>query len=323
MVMNKQSQDITLAEQTARERSLRDYVILGLKGFCMGASDVVPGVSGGTMAFILGIYEELIDAIKSIDLKVIRLALSLKVKAVLRAVPWQFLLSIFIGILLAFLTLARGLEWLLENQPLYLWSFFFGLVLASGLTVSSRVTKWGIGAVTSLVVAAIAAWFIVGLIPVQTSDTPVTIFLSGMVAICAMILPGISGAFILFVLGKYQTMLNALTNFNVATIGIFAAGAGVGIISFARVVSWLFKRYHDITVAGLIGLMLGSLRKLWPWKETISTTLDRHGETIPLVQINIAPPGFGPEFFAAVGLAVLGFVLVIALDKIAGQKGFE
>ena len=318
--MEKQLQDTTLTPEMASNRSLRDYVILSLKGFCMGASDVVPGVSGGTMAFILGIYEELIEAIKSIDLQVIKLALSFKVKAVLQAVPWQFLLALFIGVLLAFLTLARGLEWLLENQPIYLWSFFFGLVLSSGITVSSRVNKWGVGAVAGLIGAAIAAWFIVGLIPVRTADTPLAIFLSGMIAICAMILPGISGSFILFILGKYQTILSALTNFDVVTLGIFAAGAAVGIVSFARVVSWLFKRYHDITVAVLIGLMLGSLRKLWPWKETISTTLDRHGETIPLEQINIAPPNFGPEFFAAVGLAILGFVLVVVLDKMAGHK---
>lgn len=286
----------------------------------MGASDIVPGVSGGTMAFILGIYEELIDSIKSVDLRVIKLLLHFKLKEVFNIVPWRFLLAIFIGILVAILTLAQILETLLEKRPVFLWAFFFGLVLSSSITVSKRVKTWQPGAIAGAVLAAIAAWFIVGAVPVTTPDTPWFVFLSGVIAICAMILPGISGSFILVVLGKYQTILSAVNDRDFVVLIIFAAGAGIGIISFAQVVSWLFKRYHDVTVAVLMGLMLGSLRKIWPWKETISTTIDRHGEVVPLEQINIAPPSFGSEFIIALGLTIIGFLVVIALDRLANKS---
>jgi len=286
----------------------------------MGASDVVPGVSGGTMAFILGIYEELIDSIKSIDLKVIKLLFSLKLKTIFEVVPWRFLLSIFMGILIAVFSLARGIEWLLENRPIFLWSFFFGLVLSSGLTVSKRISSWRMSIIAGAVIAVVVSYIIVGLVPVSTPDTPSFLFLSGMIVICAMILPGISGSFILVLLGKYQTILSAVNSREIVTLGIFALGAAIGLITFAQVVSWLFKRHHDLTVAILMGLMLGSLRKLWPWKETILTTLDRHGQEVPLQQINISPPNFDVAFFTAVGVAIIGFLIVIALDTLAAQK---
>ncbi|MFQ5575651.1 MAG: DUF368 domain-containing protein [Anaerolineae bacterium] len=286
----------------------------------MGASDVVPGVSGGTMAFILGIYEELIDAIKAIDLTVIKLLLALKFKQIMTTVPWQFLLAVVTGILLAVFTLAQGIEWLLVNRPVLLWSFFFGLVLASVLTVSKRITRWLPRTMLALALAAVGAYIIVGLVPAQTPDAPWFVFLSGAIAICAMILPGISGSFILVLLGKYQYMLSAFNNRDVLTLAIFVMGAGVGIISFARLLSWLFRRYHNATIAMLTGLMLGSLRKVWPWKETLSTILDRHGQPIPVKQINVLPPAFDSQLALAIGLAVLGFVIVFALENLAAQK---
>ncbi len=307
-------------DQAPTKRTLIDYAGLVLRGFCMGASDVVPGVSGGTIAFILGIYEELIDSIKTIDLKLIKLLLSFKLKEVFEVVPWRFLLSILFGILLAVFSLARGLEWLLENQPQIVWSFFFGLVLASGITVSKRINRWSRGAVAAAIIAAVAAYFIVGLVPVSTPDALWSIFLSGMIAICAMILPGISGSFILVLLGKYQSILSAVNNRDILTLSVFAAGAAIGIVTFAQIVSWLFKRYHDITVAALMGLMLGSLRKLWPWKVTTSTIIDRHGEIIPLEQVNVLPPHFESVVIIAVGIALVGFFAVIGLDYLAGRR---
>lgn len=307
-------------EQTPTKRTLIDYAGLVLRGFCMGASDVVPGVSGGTMAFILGIYEELIDSIKTIDLKLLRLLLSFRLKEVFEVVPWRFLLSVLIGILLAVFSLAQGLEWLLENQPQIVWSFFFGLVLASGITVSKRINRWSGGAAAAAVIAAVAAYFIVGLVPVSTPDALWSVFLSGVIAICAMILPGISGSFILVLLGKYQSILSAVNNRDILTLGVFAAGAAIGIVTFAQIVSWLFKRYHDITVAALMGLMLGSLRKLWPWKETTSIIIDRHGETIPLEQVNVLPPHFESVVIIAVAIAVVGFFAVLGLDYLAGRR---
>ncbi len=306
--------------QSLPERTLKDYLGLVLRGFCMGASDIVPGVSGGTIAFIFGIYEELINSIKAINLEVIRLLLSFKLKAVFQIVPWQFLLAIFAGILLAVFSLARGLEWLLENYPVLVWSFFFGLVLSSSIAVSKRIGKWHVGAITTTAVAVIVSYFIVGLVPVATPETAWFVFLSGAIVICAMILPGISGSFILVLLGKYQYILGAVNRRDILTLGIFATGAAVGIITFAQVVSWLFKRYHNLTVATLIGLMIGSLRKIWPWQETISWATNRHGETVPLEQVNILPSDFGPEFMAAIGIALVGFLIVIVLDNLANRK---
>jgi len=306
--------------QISPRRTIKGYLNIVLRGFLMGASDVVPGVSGGTMAFILGIYEELIDSIKSIDLHVIKLLLSLKIKAALNIVPWQFLLSVLVGILLAVFSLAKGLEWLLVNEPVLLWSFFFGLVLASVLMVSKRITHWSVKTIAAITLAAIGAYVLVGLVPTETPTAPWFIFLSGAIVICAMILPGISGSFILVLLGKYQYILGAVNNRDFITLGIFAMGATIGIITFAQVLSWLFKRYHNVTIALLTGLMLGSLRKVWPWKETIATILDRHGQPIPIQQANVLPTTFTPEVAFAIGLAAFGFILVFALESIAARQ---
>ena len=282
------------------------YIKLALKGFCMGAADVVPGVSGGTMAFILGIYEELILAIRSFDLTFAKLALSLKFREALEHVNWKFLLALGLGILTAILSLAKGLSWLLTNQPVMIWSFFFGLVLASVLTVRTRVSRWTVGLVAAAIIAAIAAFFLVGLTPVSTPETWWFLFLSGAVAICAMILPGISGAFILVLLGKYHFVLEAVNQRNLPPLIIVAAGAVVGIIIFSRLLGWLFKNHHDLVVAVLCGLMLGSLRKVWPWK---------------LDGVNIWPAGLNSEVFIALGLAVLGVIVVAALDRAARRQG--
>ncbi len=311
---------MTTINQISPARTFKDYLGIVLRGFLMGASDVVPGVSGGTMAFILGIYEELIDAIKAINVTFFRLLLSLKVKEAFDVVPWKFLLAVLTGILLAIFSLAKGLEWLLENKPILLWSFFFGLVLASVLMVSKRITRWGIGTVAAVFLAALGAYWLVGLVPTETPTAPWFVFLSGAIAICAMILPGISGSFILVLLGKYQYILGAVNRHDFITLGIFAVGAGLGIITFAQFLGWLFKRYHNLTVAMLTGLMLGSLRKVWPWKETLSTLTDRHGNLIPVVQVNILPPALTAEVWFAVALAVLGFAVVFSLEYVASRQ---
>ncbi len=302
-------------------RGLVQYVLLSAKGFCMGASDVVPGVSGGTMAFILGIYEELINAIRSFDIRSLKLLFTFKIRAFLNAVSWQFLLSVGIGILLAIFTLARGLAWLLDNKPVLIWSFFMGLILASVITVSRRVKHWGYGPWLSFFLGLAGIYLLVGLVPGSTPNHALFLFLSGATAICAMILPGISGSFILVLLGKYQFILEAVNHRDVGVLLVFMAGAAVGIIAFSRLLGWMLSRYHDLIVAFLIGLMLGSLRKIWPWKETIETGLNRHGEVIPIVQCNILPPGFGAEVVVALALMAFGFLVVMALDWMAGKSG--
>jgi len=306
--------------ELGRSRTVGDYAGLVARGFLMGSADVVPGVSGGTIAFIVGIYEELIESIRAAARPPVWKALAtLRIGAALKAVNAGFLIALLSGILLAIFTLAKGIEWLMTNQPVYLWSFFFGLVLASVWTVSIRIPRWSPLLVLALVVGAVGAYIIVGLVPLQTPETPWFLFLSGALAICAMILPGISGSFILVLLGKYQYVLGAVNQRDFVTIAIFAAGAVIGLVSFAQVLGWLFKRYHDLAVALLTGLMLGSLRKVWPWKEVLATITDRHGALIPTVEANVLPASFGVEALVALGLAVVGFALVFLLDRLANQ----
>lgn len=304
-----------------RSRTPAEYAGLVARGFVMGSADVVPGVSGGTMAFILGIYEELIRSIRAVARPPFwKALLGLRVVEALKAVNAGFLVALLSGILLAVLSLAKGLEWLLENQPVYLWSFFFGLVLASVWTVSRRIPRWSPKLIGALLLGTVGAYIVVGLVPLQTPESAWYLFLSGALAICAMILPGISGSFILVLLGKYQFVLGAVNDRDIVTIAIVGAGAVIGLVSFAQVLGWLLKRYHDLAVAVLIGLMLGSLRKIWPWKEVLATITDRHGALIPTVEANILPATFGSEVVIALGLALLGFVLVLVLDKLANQK---
>ncbi|HOP46936.1 MAG TPA: DUF368 domain-containing protein [Desulfobacteraceae bacterium] len=303
-----------------KNRSLFGYFILWVKGFCMGAADVVPGVSGGTMAFILGIYDELISSIRSFDLKGLRLLMGLKMRQLLEHISWEFLLALGLGILTAIFSLARVLSWLLDNRPVLVWSFFVGLILASAISISRRIEKWRSGTWICLFAGIMGTYVIVGLVPVSTPDKTWFLFLCGAVAICAMILPGISGSFILVLLGKYKYVLDAVNNKDIFVIGIFAAGACMGIIVFSRILGWLLKKHHDFMVAILTGLMLGSLRKVWPFKKTIESITDIHGKIIPLVQSNIIPAEWNMEVSYAIVLAVVGLVVVYLLDSIGEEK---
>jgi putative membrane protein len=292
----------------------------------MGSADVVPGVSGGTMAFITGIYEELISSIRAVGRSAFwRPLAQLRIGQALRAMNFPFLLAVGSGIALAVITLARGLEWLLIHQPVFLWSFFFGLVLGSVLTVSRRIKQWRLSLWGALVAGAIGAYVLIGMVPLSTPNTWWFLFLSGALAICAMILPGVSGAFILVLLGKYQFVLSAVNQRDLVTLALVSAGAIVGIVTFAQLLGWLFRRYHDATVALLIGLMVGSLRKIWPWKLTSEFIEGSHGELLPVAQRNVLPAwlvdgSVNPAVLGAVGLAVVGFVGVVILERLARRR---
>jgi len=287
----------------------------------MGAANVIPGVSGGTMALILGIYEELINAIRSINLKFVRLITILNIKEALSSVSWPFLLPVGLGVLLATFSLAEVLSWLLDRYPVIVWSFFFGLIVSSVITVSRVIKQWRILTIVAIVVGTIIAYGLFGVIPVSTPSAPWFIFVSGFIAICAMILPGISGAYILVLLGKYHYILKALNNKDFFTLFIIGAGALVGLISFAQILGWLLKKYHDLTMAILIGLMCGSLRKIWPWKETVTTFIDSHGKEIPSLQSNIIPSSFTIEVGFALLFMLIGILLIWGLDLWARKNG--
>ncbi len=309
-----------------KPRRVQDYLGLVLRGFMMGSADLVPGVSGGTIALLLGIYRELIESIRGIaQPPFFRALAALRVREALEVLNWRFLLAVASGIFLALLTLSRGLEHLITHYPELLWSFFFGLILASVVSVSRRVTRWRAGVVLVLLAGSAASYGLVGLLPARTPETTWFIFLSGAVAICAMILPGISGAFILVLLGKYQFMVSAISGRDIATVATFLAGAVVGIVSFAQLLGWLFRRFHDLTLAFLTGVMLGSLRKLWPWKTDPLSLVDELGVTIPSLQRNFLPPlvidgAPNPHLLLAVALAVLGVVAVLGLEYLARNE---
>jgi len=287
----------------------------------MGAANVIPGVSGGTMALILGIYEELINAIRSINLKFVRLITILNIKEALSTVSWPFLLPVGLGVLLATFSLAEALSWLLDRYPVIVWSFFFGLIVSSVITVSRVIKQWRISTIVAIVVGTIIAYGFFGVIPVSTPNAPWFIFGSGFIAICAMILPGISGAYVLVLLGKYHYILEALNNKDFFTLFIIGAGSLVGLISFAQILGWLLKRYHDLIMAILIGLMCGSLRKIWPWKETVTTFIDSHGNEIPSLQSNIIPSSFTSEVIYALLFMLIGILVIWSLDFWARKNG--
>ncbi len=307
-------------------RKLTNYITLTLKGMGMGAADVVPGVSGGTIAFITEIYEELVNSIKSINVQALKDLFSKGVGAFWRQINGNFLLAVFLGILISIFSLARLLEHLLQTYPILVWSFFFGLIVASAIYVARKITHWSINKVIGIIVGIAVAYMITELTPAQTPEATWFIFISGALAICAMILPGISGAFILLLLGKYQFVIGAVGNLNVSVLGILVLGALVGIISFSNLLSWLLRKYHDVTIAVLAGFMVGSLNKVWPWKKTVSTFVDRHGEIQPLVEKNILPSEFAvhtsqdPLLLQAVIVAVAGFALIFIIEGITQSK---
>ncbi|GIV63536.1 MAG: DUF368 domain-containing protein [Chloroflexota bacterium] len=301
-------------------RSLWDYLTITMRGFLMGTADAVPGVSGGTVALLVGIYEELIQSIRAVaDLRHLQRVFRLQFKALLDELPWKFLLALVLGIFAGAITLAHLLENLLETQPLFVWAFFFGLVAASAVVVARRIRVWGVVNVLLLIAGAVITYLVVGLVPMDTPDTSLAFFLSGMIAICAMILPGISGAFILVLLGKYQDVLAAVTNLDIPRLIVFLLGAVVGISLFSRVLGWLFRRFHDATIALMIGLMLGSLRKLWPWKGESSAPGEMLAPEISDSLINVLP-AWSVETLLVGVVALLGFGLVVGLEGLAARR---
>jgi putative membrane protein len=303
--------------------SLKSAFLLMLKGLCMGAADTVPGVSGGTIALITGIYEDLLTAIKSANAKMVAGILRFDLKGALSELHLRFILSLFLGIGIAILSLARLMSYLLANHAMLTWSLFFGLIAASIWVVGKQVEKWTMGTGISFLAGAGAAFVIVNLMPTSTPEDLWFIFLSGVVAICAMILPGLSGAFILLILGKYEFIIDTLKNpflaDNIQIIMVFLAGCAVGLAGFARFLKLLLMKYHSLTLAFLTGLMFGSMRKIWPWKETLETAMI-HGKLRVLRERNIWPQAIDSDLAFAVCLIITGFIFVLALERLSRVK---
>ena len=300
--------------------SIKEAGILSLKGLCMGSADVIPGVSGGTIAFITGIYEDLIKALKSLDFTMVRRLLKFDLKGAVAASQIRFLLSLFAGIGFAIISLARLMNYLINTYPVFTWSLFFGLIAASIWVVSRQVPAWTMRTAISLAIGIAAAAFIMNLIPITTPEALWFIFLCGIIAICAMILPGISGAFILLILGKYEfitaTLKNPFLPQNILIIIVFCLGCLIGLLSFSRLLNYLLTRFHALTLAFLTGLMVGAMPKIWPWKQVLATEIIS-GQRHITWGANIIPETLNKEVWLAIGLAIIGFVVVMIIERLA------
>ena len=304
-------------------RKVKDYIVIGLKGMAMGAADVVPGVSGGTIAFISGIYEELLGSISNVNLGLFKTLKNEGFKIAWKQLNGNFLVSLFLGIFISILSLAKAIKYLLENEPILLWSFFFGLVLASIIYIAKQISKWNFIIIIILILGAFLAYYITTLNPlISENSSSLYVFFAGAIAICAMILPGISGSFILVLLGAYKPVLDALNDKDFKTIFTFIAGAIIGLLSFSKVLKWLFANYKNYTLAALTGFILGSLNKIWPWKETLTWRVNSHGIKVPFNQQSVTPFSFDgdPELSLAIVLAIVGFLLILLMEKLAVKR---
>lgn len=311
----------------------------------MGAADVVPGVSGGTIAFITGIYEELLSSIANINLQALKVLRKDGLKAFWKRINGNFFLFLLGGIVISIVSLAHLIQFLLSDYPIPTWAFFFGLILASVGVVYGKIKKpkhWNVWMAMAL--GAIVAYFITLATPAQGTDNLMYIFFSGSIAIIAMILPGISGSFILLLLGVYLTVMETISNFTGAlknmavdqlvpsgtVIAVFLVGCVTGLLLFSRVLKWMFEKAHDLTVAVLTGFLVGSLNKVWPWKRTLETFVKHPGtekeKVVPLVERNVLPETYTeftgqPDFLVAALIAfVVGFIVVVGLNKLAPKE---
>ncbi|MBL4797340.1 MAG: DUF368 domain-containing protein [Oleispira sp.] len=300
------------------------HLWLYLKGIAMGCADVVPGVSGGTIAFITGIYTELLDSIKSVNLQALIVLFKQGPKAAWQAINGTFLVTLLAGILTAILTLARLIHYLLDQHAVLLWSFFFGLILASSLHMAKQIKQWQPTTLFALLIGAVFAAYISIASPTSIEPSYLNIFIAGSIAICAMILPGISGSFILLLMGLYAPVLEAVKGLQLDIMLIFALGAGIGLMLFSRLLSWLLHRYQDLMFSLLTGFMLGALLKVWPWKETISYRLNSKGLEVPFEQLNRLPEWLSSDqVIAALVLGFIGFLCVILLEKVSVNESSE
>ena len=298
-------------------RTTKEYLSLSLKGMAMGAADIIPGVSGGTIAFISGIYEELIETINNVNFEAIKKLKKNGIKSFWTHINANFLIALLTGIAISIMSLAKVITHLLETHSQLLWGFFFGLIIASVYIVGKQVNKWDINNIISLIIGSSIAFYITILNPMQNPDALWFVFLSGSIAICAMILPGISGSFILLLLGSYEFILVAIKDFKLDVITIFGVGCITGLLAFSKLLNWLFKKYHDITIALLTGFLIGSLNKIWPWKETIQTRINSHGEIVPFIQSNVLPSNFEGDsnIIEVILLSLIGLVLIYLLER--------
>ena len=317
-------------------RRIIDYLVITFKGIAMGAADVVPGVSGGTIAFISGIYEELIESIDKFNLGFFNVWKKKGFLTAWKAINGSFLFALFLGIAISILSLAKIIKWLLHNEPIILWSFFFGLVLASIIYIAKQISKWSLKVIVAIILISILSYYITLAEPFASPDSPYYLLFCGFIAIIAMILPGVSGAFILLILGVYQTAIDTINNlrdgilqgdmtlFKEAFLNfiLLAVGAVIGLKVFSKALNWMFKYQKNLTLAILTGFMVGSLNKIWPWKEILKTRINSKGEEVTLLDRSILPTSYGGDnqLVIAVVFIVIGFATILILERLGKNK---
>ena len=304
------------------QRRLKDYLIISFKGLAMGAADAIPGVSGGTIAFISGIYEELVSTISNVNLSLFKTLLTKGLKAFWRQANGNFVLSLLSGIIISYISFMKLAKFLLESYPVLIWSFFFGLIISSIYFIGKQITKWDSPTIIAFITGTAMALYITMLPALLSNNSTYFLFFAGAIAICAMILPGISGSFILIILGAYKTLSDAIDDIDIKKIAIFVAGAAIGLLSFSHALKWLFKHYRNITLALLTGFILGSLNKVWPWKKTLTWHTDSKGIKSPLLQESISPFSFQGDnkLMLAIILMIIGFLTIFILEKVGSKK---
>jgi len=292
----------------------------------MGAADIVPGVSGGTIAFISGIYQRLINALAQFSPGLLAVFRQTGIRGVWAVIDGQFLLLLFAGILTSVFTLAKIISFLLSTYPSMVWGFFLGLIVGSIWFVMKAINHITISVILHILAGAVISYFITSFSPTVLEPTYFNLFISGAVAICAMIVPGVSGSFLLLLLGMYTPVIAAIKNLELLSLGVFAAGCGVGLIAFTHVLNWLLKRYYDLTMAVLTGFMIGALSKIWPWKLTLEYRFNPEGADVPTLQANLSPfeyeaftgqPSYWPWVLM---LAVCGVLMVLVLERIGNRS---
>ena len=289
----------------------------------MGAADVIPGVSGGTIAFITGIYEELVYSINAIDADALRVLTKFELASFWKRINGNFLATVFAGITTSLVLLSGFMLYLLSDYPVMTWAFIFGVVLISGPLILRRIKKWRVGSIAALLIGAGVAYVLTILSPTQTPDNLFFILFSGAIAICALVLPGISGVFILLLLGKYQTIITALSEFNVLVIIAFTIGCALGLIGISKLITRALNNYEYVTLALLSGFMMGALNKIWPWRKVMEYATNSKGDQIAVFDKSILPwdflseTGKDPQLFQAILMMALGVLIVVVTEKIA------
>ncbi len=301
--------------------NMKKTISIIVKGIAMGAANVIPGVSGGTIALITGVFERLINAIKSFDIHAVKLLFSGKIKELIKYTDFWFLVSLFLGVGIAIITLARLFKYLFESYPVYIWSFFFGLVLASVYFVGKTVKTWDFSVIASFVIGTGVAIAISVLNPASQNDSFLYLLICGVVAVCSMILPGLSGSFVLILLGNYQlVMIDAVNAMSIKILFPVVLGAGFGLIAFSHALSWLLKKYHNQTLSTLTGFILGSLGILWPWKTVIIQTF---GDKVKTIGYNWYLPSVDTEFFIAALLIILGIITIWGTEHFGSKENTD